>query len=732
MSPGALPADLEAFLGSLAACALLASCLAASYRAADRLLGDAAPSVRWGATAVLAHAALSALFWLLAPLGAFRIEVALPAWVALAWAAARARAGEPSLLARLREDVLHARAVHRERLSPGTRVLAALAALLFAPRILRSLVAPPMAWDALTYHLLKAGRWVQAGGHAPEAAPDAWGFYEYFPPLGDVAWAWAMLPTHDDSWLGAAFALQWLSVLLAGYVAARAFGASEDRAALGALVVGLVPGVFEFVTSAYVENQCVALFLLGVAFLTRSSRQRSAGDAVLASAALGALAGTKSNYAPVLVLGLALVALVLVRAEAPPRRRITALLACALVASIALPCYVRAWIEKGSPFYPIPLAVGGRTLLAGNEELALSNSGELARDPLSLSPAGALRLAIDPTAELRGHLGLGPAAPVLLVLGVLGAATLLRRPGLRLPLGFMLPTTSLLVATMLGDEYRGLWGLTPGLLGRYLAPSLAAFVVLATLRTERASRALLVLSAGIQLLLAVPRGGWSRLDLRATAEVLLVLALPALLALAAFRLGRARPRLAATLAALLISVASVPQARLRRFHRHRFYESASVPHRTGDVHPLDPRFASSWPIWRHFDGAEPRRLAVTAGWANGVWNWYRYPLLGAELQNEVLYVPVTAGGEVIDYRLMKAVLARADFDAWLRRLLTAGIDHVVALAPETIEGRWMRKHPELFVPVVASANGRSQAFRLERAAAARYLGEAVDGRASGG
>ena len=64
-----------------------------------------------------------------------------------------------------------------------------------ALRAARSLVSPPLATDSLTYHLFRAGRWVQSGERVLEPAPDAWGYYAYYPHIGDGLTAWLMLPT---------------------------------------------------------------------------------------------------------------------------------------------------------------------------------------------------------------------------------------------------------------------------------------------------------------------------------------------------------------------------------------------------------------------------------------------------------------------------------------------------------------------------------------------------------
>ena len=136
------------------------------------------------------------------------------------------------------------------------------------------------------------------------------------------------------------------------------------------------------------------------------------------------------------------------------------------------------------------------------------------------------------------------------------------------------------------------------------------------------------------------------------------------------------------------------------------------------LHRLHPTYAAAWSLWRDLDGAVPRTLAVTAGWDGLGHNLYLYPLLGSRLQNRVLYVPVTAGGEVIDHRDAERRKKAADFPSWLRRLQAARVDTVVSLAPRwTIEDDWMRARPDLFRPCGESGGHLHALFCLDRAAA---------------
>ena len=141
------------------------------------------------------------------------------------------------------------------------------------------------------------------------------------------------------------------------------------------------------------------------------------------------------------------------------------------------------------------------------------------------------------------------------------------------------------------------------------------------------------------------------------------------------------------------------------------------------MHRIEPSYASAWVLWQALDDpARPHVIAATAGWDGIGHNWYRYPLLGRRLQNRVLYVPVTADGSVIAYRLRETLARRASLDAWLRRLVARRVDAVASLAPRsTIEDFWMRKLPELFQPMAADPDDLNVAYRFDRRKAEELL-----------
>jgi hypothetical protein len=713
-------------LGGAAAAVLAAALFWLAFLTALRLLPEAPPAVRLTAAAVAAMWLPVALFWLLTPLAAFRLPVVLPLLVAAAVSAhlflARGRRPAAALGGDLRRAGSAAATLARH---PAGWLLGAVLVVALV-RLVRGLAAPPLAWDALTYHLLKAGRWVQDGAVLAEAAPDAWGYYEYFPPAGDVLWAWTLLPVSGDSLVAAAGAAIWAAALLGVYAAARGLGAGRPSAAVAAAAVGSAPSTLTLLSSAYVDTLVVALIALAAALVVHLHRRPSeaAGAAVAACAALGLAAGVKFTALPLAGLGTAAVAwgvLAVGRRRLPWRRCAALLLVCAGALAAGAPGYLRAWSEQGSPFYPYPLDVPGLGPQPASEALAELGRAEVPerlrlRSPLDFVAAMVWR----PTSE-GAFVNPGPALPLLVFLAVAALPAMLRDRRTRTPALWLALSAALLLWVLLVSDdmrlFRTTVRATSG--GRYLGPALVTLAVLAAPRLGRWTGGLLAAASLGGLWLALPRG-WTAVEAAPVAGAALLVAAVAAGAGAGLHLARGRNRSAAALLVLLAALAVAALGPVRRPHRYPLWAAAAEPAEPlFHLHRLHPTYAAAWPLWQALDGERPLRLAVTAGWDGAGHNWYRYPLLGSRLQNRVVYVPVTADGTVVDYRLGDQVERRAELRPWLGRLLDLEVDAVVSLAPRwTVEDAWMRGHPEVFRRCLGDRRNLHAVFCLDRSAAA--------------
>lgn len=697
-----------AFLSALAALLLCCCCFTSAYLLVLGLGQRHSGSARLCATLALAYGGLITLFELLVSVEAFNLETALPLWVLLTVLLV-ARGSAPLALA-WRWDVGRARVLARRCFKGVPRWLLVGAALVLGARLLRGLAAPPLAWDSLTYHLVKAARWVQTGSDEPLLAPDAWGYYQFFLPYGDVVSAWALLPAHGDDFLALSGLLVWSSVLVGAYGLARALGARRRNAVPAAAVTALLPAVVSGLTSAYVDNTLLGLFLLGLALMLLARRSQGQAEWVAAAVSLGVIAGVKPGGVPVLGLVGAMLVLEVPRLWRSGGRLAVGLGVFALLLA-ALP-YLRTWLLTGSPLYPYPFSVGGVELSRGNTELRVINAGGALHGEPPLSPLEVLRaLLLSRFTAGRGswdHLGLGPAlllAPV--GLGALGPALRRRRWEVFIVLGCGL-------SSLLGVMSRVLWTVWPDSSVRFLTPLAGSLLVLGALRDSSRWRLVLWLCLAVQLGLAVPRG-WSEVDgrgvLGVAPPVLLALAVAGVALWQGVKRGRAVPGV--LVAGGVLAASAVPLSGTRESLRYDFY-AAAAELKTFELHPIWTRYSSSWPLWRAMDGQAPRRIAVSAGWGENGHNWLWYPLMGRRLQNTLTYVPVLPEGQVGDYALPDT-LAQAEYPVWLEGLRQQEVEYVVTLAPPPPEAKWMTAHPELFAPLVTSATGESGVWQVKRA-----------------
>jgi hypothetical protein len=719
--------DLFGACNSVVWIAGAACCGWASYCVAARWWRAAPASVRWCAGFVIACASLIVVARLLGTVGGFNLTAAAAAaaiLMALAHWRLAATAGAPALL---RQDARCAQRTFRAlRRFPERWLLAAGVAIIGA-RVLRGLVAPPLAWDSLTYHLVKSARWIQYGVHQPFGGPDAWTYYDWFPEGGDILWAWAMLPMRGDGMLAVAGTIIWMACGLAMFAFCRELGAGRRAGLAAATAIAFTPAVANYLASAYVENIALAAFLCGGLFLARAWRDGARPDILLAAASFGLAASVKTSFLPVLALAILLVLAAAARAGQPGMPRALCAAGVLAVVAASLPDYLRAWIGRGSPLYPFALTIGGQTVIAGNRELLSLLSGErLAPDLLTWDPPRFLyRLFLWPAWRPDfEHLNLGPLMPFGLMLGVVGAFRLLRRRETR-----VITTTLLLLALvatlpMFAPGAAGVRAMWWNVIGRFLMPGTAVLLVFAaTLGGRYARFALLGVAVG-GMFFAVPRG-WRDADqwtLRWLAAICLATGLVAWLAWRPLRRDPVRGgrtacrrrsvlRFAIWFAALFVVL--VYSNGIRGKVRYGVYHSAERANaRAFDLHPLDREFVSAWRVWRALDTSRPLRIAVTAGYAASGHNWFVYPLFGSRLQNRVEYVSPARDGAPAGYAEGAPDPSRLDFEAWWERLVSGRYDYVVTLAPAPVEARWMEENPNRFKLAATSSDSASRAYRV--------------------
>lgn len=687
-----------------------------AYLLVCRGLGETRASARFMATLsitlVLQHGLLvvlnSCALW---GLHLFRPRVALPAMLLLAVLAHRRFDGSRAA-GELRSDLQLAVAAFREVTGSWVhRMLLGWAAVAAIARALGGMVSPPLTWDTLTYHAFKSAEWVQYGFKVRTLAPDQLGYLTYYPDAAEAPGAWSMLFLHTDFGLPFVGIGLWAACGFAAYALARLLQATRMQAFRAALLIAFLPALLGEMVSGYSDMFVLLAFLALGSGLLLLFRRRGRAEAVLVGATAGLVASSKWSGVPVACLAVGFV-LVAPGSLAPRLSRLRAVLwAGAWALLMAGPHYLRIWIERGSPFYPFRVTLAGWVVSAGNHQLHALLAGDLGVTNPRWASTVALAESLTIPFSVPGveFVGFGPALIILVPLGCVALLTGILRvgsiprnqrffPSLALVLLAILPLLGLMSKDLAGQ--RAMW--LPNL-GRLLLPLPATLAILGAGLRNRTASVCMVLAVVVNLVLAWPSGMADPM-LEAISELAPWLALSQAIAVVALlvfaRFPALRRRHAWGMPAMLAIAGMVllaSLAKIREDFRYRIYRGAAASPPAFIMQFTRPEYAAAWPLWRAVDDGRSHRIAACYGWDGLGHNGLRYPLLGSNLQNRVLYVPIARGdGPIIDYQDAERVRREMDDGAWIARLRRLGIDLVFLGEPAPPERQIVLRHPERF------------------------------------
>lgn len=664
--------------------------------------------------AVVGTYVVMAVLLLLSIGGALRpvpTALAFAGWAGAAWLARR----------RLPPPGAFLRATGRR---PRLRSLAALGLplALLAPYLLRSMVNPPRAWDALTYHLVRAASWAQAVGFTVAPAPDHWTYYQFYATGGDLLYAWAFLGGRGDALLFLCHAFVEGLLLAATFVLARTLGARARVAALASAFVGSLPAVVHFTTTAYVDNLIVALLLLYCAFGARAWRARRADtDLILGALALGSACVIKNSVITLLALHIALCAWLVLRGRA--RAGVQAA-ACGLMLMPAVAWGLYLFRVTGSPVYPVGIGFGPPALAEGNAlwRGLLDGSAapaEVRRDDLS---AFVRELFVGTRALGHGHLNLGVGSLPVIATGVailaLGLAG--RRPfAAALPprvCALLLIVAALPVAGVLSPHAVALRTWWSPVTGRLLVPTVGILASVVAARRDGATPWVLLAALALTVPQSLPLGLRAGEITRAPAALAVGVVLLAVMA-APFVMASPRRRAVAVVASVALApflTAALEGARAPL--RYVAYGEAGWG-RAYDATPIP--IGEQAAVWQALDGERGTVIAFVAGYTTPSYQWFRYPLFGRRLQNRVLYVSPRGDGRLPEtWPTGQLDPATLDADAWAERLRGAGVEWIVLAVPPPAETQLVFGRPDLFEHVLTSPGHTYVVARLRRRALA--------------
>jgi hypothetical protein len=640
----------------------------AAYVAATRACGRRGLLLRAVAAVIALLWVATVLFHLLAALRLFALVPGVACAVLLAGLAARAAGGPRALGRALRRDGDALRRIaSKVRTSPHRFWILAFA-LLASPGLLRAIAIPPLGWDTLTYHGVKAAMWVQNGGVDSMVGTGPWAYYRNMLAGGEVFTAWAMLPMRADTLTGIVEVAQWLALALASLALARELRAREPYGSAAAGAVLAVPTLFVLPGSGYVEPGMLLALVGSLALGLRGLRGRPA-LLLLAGGGFGVSAAAKLPMVPLCGLLLALFVL-FAFARGNARRRVLAVAGIAAFLAALGPWLWLSYSRTGAIFSPLPIRIGELVLGHAPPEVAWMLSRPLpAMDWLAREGKVLLRVFHAPIFRSESP---GMVSLAALALAPFGFVRLARRErSAAVALGSALVVSAALYLSPGLAPVRVYWTFSSS---RFLLPFFALAVLVAVSGLRSGSRAALFVLRAFALYALAGHLGWgfgraSWLGAAAAAGIVASLA-------AAFgfrRRGRLAVRLAVTVAALVcLGVA-------RDALRHDALANDFMIHR--DVRA----WAGAVPLVDR--PGEPRVVAVTSGPKRSLDNWFAYPFFGSRLQNTVVYVPPSREGGIDE---------TANFDDWLPRLRDRGVTEVMSFEPASVELGWMEARPDRF------------------------------------
>jgi len=677
--------------------------LLGGYLAALRLLGARAPAEPLALAVLsllLATAEAIAVALLLGAVGALRLDLALAAQGLLVlllllllrrdWPGATI--GEPARVVARRSW-----AVLRRHPAPALLAFHGIAA-----EALRGLLRPPLSWDALMYHLVLAGAWLQRHDLRPVLGPIPLNYFGYVPANGSLWFWWWMAPSHSEFYVNLSALPHWLLLGLAAGAVARELGAQRQWP-LVCFLVWTTPAVLRFAATEYVDLLLGACFLAAVYFAMRWLRSPDWCAAIAIGTGLGIAAGTKVlgvPYAAALAAGGVLLA------RGSWRARVPQLLVAAVLALLL-----------GGYFYARNVALGTDALAADCERIsrgpqftadgiAFPRRGSLLEAWSTIGGGQVLEAFLGTARPTVMEIGLGPQAPLLLLAGLLlpwAAVRERRREGWLAALQVLAQLLFWVTVpfALKGHVLHNVRYLTPAIglafaggiawCERRLAPAwLEALAIV--LLAQDLLQAHATMSYGVRLAL-----------MGADVALLALLLLPRLRALLADLVRAHAPALAAV--AVLAAVLAAPALVAFRLHdRARALASEYVVHQT-----VARLFASGW-AW--LDAHAPDGAVDPVHAPN---DYLVYPAMGPRLERELRYVNIDAGdhGLASDYPRCDP-RQQPDREAWLRNLARAQVRWVqLARFPEfpwPLEAQWSDERPDLFALRFADATNRVYEF----------------------
>jgi hypothetical protein len=590
----------------------------------------------------------------------------------------------------------------------------------------RALLMPPLAWDCLTYHLTFAALWIKTGALVLFKAPDQIQGCAHLPINGELFAAWFLLPFHSDLIVNT---MNFPITLLGGiscYAIGRELGLSRKEASFAPALICFAPVIYAQITTQYVDNTVFAFCTAAVLFTLRYLREGHPFDNFIALATGGILLGTKYTGIPAFGLIFIVTAIKTLSLTNYPKVKKGAVifLGILIVCCLGGRKYIQNTIEAGNPLYPFSLKVFHYEIFAGypkleeEKELISERVKEEGLDQLSFWESEFIKFSYREVT----------AGPKFLLLFFLGCIALFARPPNVPARGWLF--LSVIWAVPLAINYLDSSADVARIGGwvesstRYVSPFIALFTIQGLFVIQRIEK----LWSKVDILLVV-LVIWDLLHVRTNHSVEIEASYPLLIPLLIsgficfiFVQDKAggfsqkericdNPNTGANgwsflrrnssirkgfvfVITFLVFVGSLHLFTIYRDNtRYVYYRSHE------DFHYLPRDYVSAWDFLDK--EGETSTIAMARGWKPESHEWFFYPLLGKNFQNDIVYISAKYKWETPTW-LDRGLLRGEDLAIWMANLKKKRVDYILVVKPWPIELTWLRKHPDTFQLVFTS------------------------------
>lgn len=677
-------------LNCLLAFSFAASMLFIAYGIADQFLGNDEISVKWCGTIVIGLWIASVGFHLLVAFGMLRLWIVILVIICLVSIRRLSHYSFTAPFFSVRNDWLKFKNFALSEItSPLQRCFLAIlgiGALLVAARCC---VLPPLAWDTLTYHAVKAGIWVQNGHIGLIEAPGGWSCFRNYPGGGEALQALSMLPFHSDFLICLVDFVEWIALIPTIFLLGKSIGLNSKSSLIGSVFCLFLPCVVFSVGSCYVDILFALALMLSMVFALRFFLYEDLRYLVLGLMSLGVAGGVKYfAYAPICVTLVVIISRTVLRHQFGIKTAMVFWLALILMLSPMIPWIVYNIPTEGDGFFPIPLGQLGLKLGPNPQALwCMDSPGTMSYD-MKQEALAFIRLFKWPWHAPHGWKSPNFGILSLLPLCVFPMAIIFiaRR---KIWLCFLIvAVTGSLVASYLLPGFTVIRQSSDNN-SRYLLGFMFPVIVTSILVFRETFREryldYLLLGSVVNLIIGV------RLDWQLFEVPYLVLAsVLVALGLFCFFFGR-QPTLAHYCSRVFIALVFCCGLYLARHHVRPEAIAKSY-----FLHGF-PRYwveAAAQTDNRSFK----RSIAVTSGENQWFGNWFMYIFLGESLQNKLYHVPATENGKLQHWGPWTG-MPNYRYESWRSHLYELGITEVISFAPKSIEMYWMLEHPESFEEV---------------------------------